>query len=310
MSNRNFGVKNRTAPFANTWAELMPHPLPWHLSEVMATVTTAVAAASQAHQGGTASQRAAVWKEVVAHSARVAFYTWCLARAMESTGRRSEDRGASAERLTIAALVHDVGKVAGLARLLTKPDRLTPAEFRSVQAHTVLGARIIDSAGPSIANPLRRIIAQVCAFHHERWNGSGYPTGRSGHRIPYCARLVSICDTYDAIVHDRVYAKSRSHAAAMKIIVDARGVLFDPDIVDAMLTVEPAFRVWKPQARPRDDLRLWCGKAFRHDVLGAEAGSSVKALYAGGERSNACTLSARCDPDLRVPVHRLSVEPA
>lgn len=127
MSNRNFGAQHRVAPFANTLAEFMPRPLSRDLTAVIATVTTAVAAASQPRRGGTASQRAAVWMEVIAHSARVAFYTSCLARAMESTGRRLEDRDASVERLTIAALFHDVGKAAGLARLLAKPARLTPS---------------------------------------------------------------------------------------------------------------------------------------------------------------------------------------
>ncbi|WP_322032842.1 HD-GYP domain-containing protein [Paraburkholderia sp. J76] len=219
------------------------------LTAAITAITSAAIGAVQQYENDTAAERQAVLKEVAVHSARVALYTWCLARAVELDGRRVADRDVSAELLAVASLFHDIGKVAVPASLLAKPGRLTPEELLRVQTHTLLGARMIDGLAGSVADPLRRLIAKVCECHHERWDGSGYPCARSGRRIPYGARLVAICDTYDAIVHDRVYAKSRSHATAMRILSEGRAVLFDPDVVDVMLSIGSDFLALERQIR-------------------------------------------------------------
>lgn len=199
-------------------------------------------ATARERQSGTAAERASVLAEVSAHSARVALYTWWLTRAIEAGGSRIGDPDASAGPLALAAMFHDIGKMAVSAHLLALPRRLRAEEFARVKAHTILGAGLIESMASDAANPLRRIVVEVCEGHHERCDGSGYPHGLSGSWIPYSARIVSVCDTYDAVVHKRVYASGRSHDTAMQIISDGRGTLFDPDIVDTMLAVGPVFR--------------------------------------------------------------------
>ena len=83
---------------------------------------------------------------------------------------------------------------------------------------------------------------QICYFHHERWDGKGYPVGLTREEIPLAARIVAVADVYDALTSDRVYKKAISHEDALDIIVKEKGFHFDPDIIDAFLTVEWRFR--------------------------------------------------------------------
>lgn len=242
MYNSILSQPEHTAAYAGAWETIKPSRLPHGLTVDIGAISAAASTPARGWKIGKAAERETVLTEVSVHSARVACYTWHLARAIEAGASRFEDRDASPELLALAALVHDIGKAAVSPSLLAKPGRLTPEEFERVQTHTLLGVRIIDRMALSIANPLRRIMGEACKCHHERWDGSGYPAGLSGNRIPYGARVVSVCDTYDAIVHNRVYAKARSHDTAMQIISDGRGILFDPDIVDMMLAVGPFFQ--------------------------------------------------------------------
>ena len=130
-----------------------------------------------------------------------------------------------------AGFVHDMGKVSVPLRILCKEARLTKDEFRRVQSHTTVGARITSSI-PSLQH-----LATGCRYHHERWDGSGYPEGISGERIPVLAQILAVVDSYDAMTSGRAYRNSRSHGHAMEEVDRVSGKQFAPGPAGAFLTL-------------------------------------------------------------------------
>ncbi len=158
------------------------------------------------------------------HSRRVA----ALARAVaEKMGLPEEVQ----EQTWAAGFLHDMGKVSVPLRLLTKPKTLTADEFRRVQSHTTVGARITNSI-PSLQH-----LATGCRYHHEKWDGSGYPEGISGARIPVLAQILAVVDSYDAMTSGRAYRPSRSHGHAMEEVDRGAGVHYAPRPAGAFLTL-------------------------------------------------------------------------
>ena len=133
--------------------------------------------------------------------------------------------------LTQASPMHDIGKIGIPDSILLKPGPLSPEETLIMQAHTTIGGRILDSA----TSPLLQIARQVALGHHERWDGSGYPAGSAGDKIPMAARIVSFVDQYDALRSQRPYKNSFDHAKAVKIIIEGDGrsmpAHFDPNLL-------------------------------------------------------------------------------
>jgi HD-GYP domain-containing protein (c-di-GMP phosphodiesterase class II) len=134
-----------------------------------------------------------------------------------------------------AAPLHDVGKIAIPDGILLKPGRLTSAEFATMKAHTTVGAEIL--AGRSF--PLLEMAEQIALSHHERWDGTGYPSGLAAHAIPLVGRVVAVADVFDALTHARPYKEAWSVPDAVEEISRQRGHMFDPDAVDAFLRVLP-----------------------------------------------------------------------
>jgi two-component system, cell cycle response regulator len=142
-------------------------------------------------------------------------------------GERLGLQGAGLEQLAHAAELHDIGKLAIPDTILHKPGPLTTDELAYVRKHTLVGARILGAA-PALAG-----VADVVHSSHERWDGGGYPEGLSGHDIPLGARVVAVCDAFDAMTTDRPYRKAMSPAAALKELRRCAGTQFDPAVVDA-----------------------------------------------------------------------------
>jgi putative two-component system response regulator len=143
-----------------------------------------------------------------------------------------------------SAPLHDIGKVGIPDRILLKPGRLTPEEFEIMQTHTWLGRDSIEHAEKELGADVAflRLAKEIASGHHEKWDGSGYPEGRSGDDIPISARLMAVADVYDALISRRVYKEGMPHEQAVQIIRDGRGSHFDPDIVDAFLACVDSFR--------------------------------------------------------------------
>jgi response regulator RpfG family c-di-GMP phosphodiesterase len=135
------------------------------------------------------------------------------------------------ERVRIASLLHDLGKLAVPAEILDKPTPLTPGEWQAIGEHPRIGQVILEQA-----SNLREAIP-VVLHHHERFNGGGYPHGLRGNEIPLGARIVSVADAYHAMVHDRPYQGSKSHLQALQELQRHAGTQFDPDVVTIFCTL-------------------------------------------------------------------------
>jgi len=138
--------------------------------------------------------------------------------------------------------LHDVGKIAIEDSILRKPGKLTAEEFEKIKVHASFGEQIISKIRTSTSQQEFLEIAQILAFtHHEKWDGSGYPSQLAGENIPLLGRLMAIADVYDALVSDRLYKKAYPHNQAVEIIKNESGAHFDPDLVEIFICVADEF---------------------------------------------------------------------
>jgi HD-GYP domain-containing protein (c-di-GMP phosphodiesterase class II) len=159
-----------------------------------------------------------------AHTWRVVLYTRALAE------RKQADK-ALVERLTVAAALHDVGKIEIPDGILTKPGGLTDEEYAVIQTHTTLGHERLVRMGET--DP---VLLNLVRHHHERWDGAGYPDGLAGEDIPLGPRMFAVIDTFDALTSVRPYRKEIGEDAAeraLSILSDGAGTRYWPDAVDA-----------------------------------------------------------------------------
>jgi putative two-component system response regulator len=151
---------------------------------------------------------------------------------------------AQIELLFKSAPLHDIGKVGIPDAILLKPGKLTPDEFEVMKSHCRLGRDAIVAAEALLEEPVSFLeyAREIAYSHQEKWDGTGYPEGLAGERIPLSARLMAVADVYDALISRRVYKPSLPHDQAMAIIREGRGKHFDPDVVDAFLAIHEACR--------------------------------------------------------------------
>jgi HD-GYP domain-containing protein (c-di-GMP phosphodiesterase class II) len=131
--------------------------------------------------------------------------------------------------IILAARLHDIGKYDLPSDLLNKPGTLTSRERRIIESHPLRGARRLGS------NPRNRGIVPLILYHHECWDGSGYPSGLRGEQIPFGARVIAIADSFDAMTVTRCYRAAMTPAQALANLLAGRGRQFDPDLVDAFV---------------------------------------------------------------------------
>ena len=139
--------------------------------------------------------------------------------------------------LARSAPLHDIGKVGIPDAILLKPGKLTEDEWTIMKTHAKLGSDAIEQAERDIQMPLAFLSAakEIAHWHHEKWDGSGYPDGLVGDAIPIAARLMAVADVFDALISQRVYKAAFTYADASAIIAKGRGKHFDPDVTDAFL---------------------------------------------------------------------------
>lgn len=141
-----------------------------------------------------------------------------------------------------SSILHDIGKVGIPDAILLKPGLLNADEFQKIKQHTTFGGDAIKAIETRLAGRSFLHLGKRIAYnHHEKWDGSGYPRGLAGEAIPLSARIVSLADVYDALTTKRFYKEAYSHAKSRKIILEMKGIAFDPDIVDAFLRRESDF---------------------------------------------------------------------
>jgi len=160
------------------------------------------------------------------HSERVTQYSLIIARKL---GIESSE----IEKLRLAALLHDIGKIGIDESILRKPAKLSPSEFEEIKKHPIYAANILESI------PQLHEIIPVIKHHHERFDGNGYPDGLKGEKIPYSARIIAIADTFDAMSSDRPYRKALPVQVCLQEILNCSGTQFDPNIA---LVAEKALR--------------------------------------------------------------------
>lgn len=147
------------------------------------------------------------------------------------------------ERLFYAGALHDIGKVGIPDSVLLKEGKLTEEEFELVKKHTLIGARTLEADIRTYSrNPFINMGILVAKYHHERWDGKGYPCGLKGDEIPLPARIMAVADVYDALVSERCYKKAFSHEESCKIILEGSGTQFDPTVVEAFLSHADEFK--------------------------------------------------------------------
>ena len=140
------------------------------------------------------------------------------------------------ERLLIAtaSALHDIGKVGIDEKILNKPGKLTKEEFEIMKTHTLIGAQMLDNLDMYRNEKLLKLAYEICRWHHERYDGKGYPDGLVGEEIPISAQVVSLADVYDALVSERVYKKAFSHEKALEMIRNGECGTFNPLLLQCM----------------------------------------------------------------------------
>ena len=139
--------------------------------------------------------------------------------------------------LVKSAPLHDIGKVGIPDHILLKPGKLTPEEWQIMMTHAKQGSDSIEQAETDVEAPVEflALAKEIAHWHHEKWDGSGYPDGLSADDIPISARLMAVADVFDALISQRVYKAGFSHEKAREIIAEGRAKHFDPDITDEFL---------------------------------------------------------------------------
>ena len=178
-----------------------------------------------------------------AHLERVQYYCRALSRNLAGQAKFKNVIDSEYIRLIFqTSPLHDIGKVGIPDAILLKPGRLDPSEFDIMKSHTTIGAETFDAALAKFPGvEFLKMAKNIAESHHEKYDGTGYPHGLTGAAIPPCARIVAVADVYDALVSKRVYKDAFTHDSARTIIEEGRGKHFDPDVVDAFITVGDEF---------------------------------------------------------------------
>lgn len=143
-----------------------------------------------------------------------------------------------------SAPLHDIGKVGITDNILLKPGKLTAEEFEVMKKHTTIGSSAIKVASKKLGeNSFLHLAGEIAESHQEKWDGSGYPYGLKGENIPISGRIMAVADVYDALISKRIYKPPFPHHKAVNIIEAGKGKHFDPEIVEAFITLEEEFRL-------------------------------------------------------------------
>lgn len=177
------------------------------------------------------------------HIRRIRFFTKVLLEELAAT---APEYGLDARKIDLiahAASLHDIGKIAIPDSILNKPGPLTEKEFAIMKTHTEMGARILAGLRRAGSGDMEylRCADQICRYHHERWDGKGYPEGLVGDQIPISAQAVGVADVYDALTSDRVYKKAIPHGQAVNMILNGECGQFSPKLLECFKRVKGSF---------------------------------------------------------------------
>ena len=178
-----------------------------------------------------------------AHLERVRDYCELLAQQLASNSTYADHiSDVFIDCIQHASPLHDIGKVAIPDSVLLKPGKLTAEEFEIMKSHTIIGAENMQTVFNKYAdNPFIGMGIEIALYHHERWDGSGYPDGLVGKNIPLSARIMAVADCYDALRSNRCYRKGFDHQKVTEMLLEENGTHFDPEVIKAFLALADRF---------------------------------------------------------------------
>ena len=159
---------------------------------------------------------------------------------LEKLMRKSENYDLSWSQqhmIATASALHDIGKIGIDEKILNKPGKLTKEEFEAMKQHTIIGARMLDRLEMYHDEEMMKYAYEICRWHHERYDGKGYPDGLKGDEIPIWAQVVALADCYDALVSERIYKPAYSHEKALEMIQAGECGQFNPALLRAFAKV-------------------------------------------------------------------------
>ena len=162
------------------------------------------------------------------HTMRMSNYCVCLAT---KTGISMEE----SDQLLTASPLHDIGKIGIPDSILLKPKKLTANETEIMKSHTIIGGEILSGS----SSKFLKLGREIALSHHEKWDGTGYPYGLKGSKIPITGRICAICDAFDAITSNRPYRTAKSDEYALEEIKRSSGTYFDPNLVNQFIEILP-----------------------------------------------------------------------
>lgn len=172
------------------------------------------------------------------HTRRVRYLTKLLLQELMKRYPEYGLKDSQIEEMSNAAALHDLGKICIPENILNKPGKLTYEEFELMKTHTIRGAEILKTIHHVHDEKYMEYCYNICRYHHERWDGKGYPDGLHGHEIPLCAQVVSIADVYDALVSTRVYKGPYKHDVALRMILNGECGNFNPQLLECLVVYE------------------------------------------------------------------------
>jgi putative two-component system response regulator len=196
------------------------------------------------------------------HVMRTSKYLDFLGRTLLSKGHFPGDlTPLTLELMVKATPFHDIGKIGISDVILTKNGPLDPSEYEEVKNHTVLGGNFLRSIYRRLPDQVYLEYASIMALgHHEKYDGTGYPLGLSGDNIPFCCRLLSVANVYDACLTARIYRPPLTHDDACQVILKGNGTAFDPQVVNAFILTSPIFRALN---QPQTSIAVSGKRSFR-----------------------------------------------
>ena len=173
-----------------------------------------------------------------AHVRHIRIITELLLRRLLEISSRYSITAEQQDMIPLASALHDIGKIGIDEKVLNKPGRLTPEEFEVMKTHSMLGAKMLHDLDNFAEQPLLQTAYEIARWHHERWDGRGYPDGLKGDEIPISAQLVSLADVYDALTSERCYKKAFSHEKAVQMILNGECGAFNPLLLQCLTDIQ------------------------------------------------------------------------
>ena len=178
-----------------------------------------------------------------AHVRHIRIITELLLHRLLEFSSRYSITAEQQDMIPLASALHDIGKIGIDEKILNKPGRLTPEEFEVMKTHSILGAQMLHDLDNFAEQPLLQTAYEIARWHHERWDGRGYPDGLKGDEIPISAQLVSLADVYDALTSERCYKKAFSHEKAVQMILNGECGAFNPLLLQCLTDVQTDLKV-------------------------------------------------------------------